>query len=272
MRQDIAETMRELDIRGRYELENIGVLHKGINGNITFNSVKSGILTPSLYGLYSFCAKSWEEVLKEKQIRSTLNDTLIVPIQAKTSVEAEGEIKGIKPVGQHRSKIVDISVAAVASILLFFLFSYPAIKSTSVNDTGNTLIATSPIMSNANEGKKMHETVETEDVDIPIVVEHSECGQEDIREITVKEVATARPITENKFVIVLATCVAEKNAMELIEKMENDGYSDVVFDKSGKMNRVTYSSYPTFKEASEDLSFLRNLSPHFKEAWVYNRK
>jgi hypothetical protein len=115
MRQDIAETMRELDIRGRYELENIGVLHKGINGNITFNSVKSGILTPSLYGLYSFCAKSWEEVLKEKQIRSTLNDTLIVPIQAKTSVEAEGEIKGIKPVGQHRSKIVDISVVSIYS-------------------------------------------------------------------------------------------------------------------------------------------------------------
>ena len=117
----------------------------------------------------------------------------------------------------------------------------------------------------------MHETVEKVNVDVP-VIELSECEQVDIQEGTVKEVAIARPINENNFVIVLATCVAEKNAMELIEKMENDGYSDVVFDKSGKMNRVTYSSYPTFKEASEDLSFLRNLSPHFKEAWVYNRK
>lgn len=270
MRQDIADTMRELDIRGRYELANIGVLHKGINGNITFSSVNSGILTPSLYGLYSFCAKSWEEVLKEKQIRRTLNDTLVVPIQAKTSLETEAEKDNANTAGRRRSKIIDISVAAVASVLLFFLFSYPAHKSSSVNDVDNTLIASSPIMSNACETKivnKIAEEVDTEQS----VLDLSEYKQEIIEQEKVEMTTIAEPIIEKNFVIVLATCVAENNAMALIENLRNDGYSDVVFDDSGKMNRVTYSSFHTFKEASEELSLLRNLSPHFKEAWVYNR-
>ena len=76
--------------------------------------------------------------------------------------------------------------------------------------------------------------------------------------------------TDKKYVIVLATCVAKNNANILIDKLQKDGYNDVVFDDSGKMNRVIYSSFETFEEANKELSLLRHLSPYFKDAWVYN--
>ena len=99
MEMDIADVLFELDTDGSYELPNIGVLHKGINGIITFTSFDSGILTPSLYGLYSFAIKNKEEVLKEKQLSKVLQTTNVLPIQTEETYRevannvAEGQTK-----------------------------------------------------------------------------------------------------------------------------------------------------------------------------------
>ena len=272
MNADVADLNDELDIRGTYELKGIGTLHKGVNGIITFVQQNAGVLTPSLYGLYSFCAKSWEEVLEERKLRETLEQTLVIPINTVGAAEGhrQDDTAAKACSKQKKTKFIDFAVAAAASILLFFLFSYPAHKSSSTPD--NTYVASS-----LNVSKPAAKATATEAVAKPkhvvtaTPVVAAEADKSSSPAGTTLPVAESEE-TEKKFVIVLATCVVEKNANELIEKLKKDGYSDVVFDNSGKMNRVTYSSFATFNEAREELSELRHLSPHFKDAWVYNTK
>ena len=259
MFQDIVELKDELDIKGSFELKGIGVLSKNIDGNIIFTSANSGILTPSFYGLYSFNIKSWEELLKEKQLRDTLDETTIIPIKVPQS---------------FKTKIIDISVAAVASVLLFFLFSYPTFKSSTASED-KIYIASSIKVDNKDTDKieknGASPLTETE-VKAPTEITNIEAiskTEETIEEPIVNNQIIEEKI-EKKFVIVLATCVAEKNANILIQKLQKEGFSDVKFDDNGKMNRVTYSSFSTFKEANEELATLRHLNPCFKDAWIYN--
>lgn len=264
LNQDVADVLDELDINGEYLLKGVGTIYKGVNGVITFTQEESGILTPSLYGLYSFSAKSWEEILKEKQIKETLKQTIVIPISTTGNTQQIGEDSNISTKDtepKNRTKLIDISVAAVASILLFFLFSYPAFKSVSTTD--NTYIASSISIKNVNANNNKAITP----------INNAKTSNIVIDEENIVEPVTHTAIdSEKNFVIVLATCVTQKNANELIEKMKKDGYSDVIFDDSGKMNRVTFSSFATFKEANDELTTLRHLSPYFKEAWVYNKK
>ena len=276
MFQDIVELKDELDIKGSFELKGIGVLSKNIDGNIIFTSANSGILTPSFYGLYSFNIKSWEELLKEKQLRDTLDETTIIPINTKnTLAEDISKDDASKKVPQSfKTKIIDISVAAVASVLLFFLFSYPTFKSSTASED-KIYIASSIKVDNKdtdkiekNEASPLTET----EVNSPTEITNIEAISK--TEGTIEEPIVNNQIIEEKiekkFVIVLATCVAKKNANILIQKLQKEGFSDVKFDDNGKMNRVTYSSFSTFKEANEELATLRHLNPCFKDAWIYN--
>lgn len=269
MTQDINDTLYELDVNGFVKIKGIGVLSKNLSGNITFEpeEVGAGILTPSLYGMYSFGIKSWEEALKERDIKEALKDTLVLPIRTNDVLaETDEPVKEHKAKSNNKTRFIDIAVAAVASVLLFFLFSYPALKSFP-DSTSNTYVASSIKISNKKK-ESLKEPNHNPTEFVAKIKENKE-PEENIN-IVSAPLKVESIITENKFVIVLATCVTEKNANILIEKLKKEGYSDVVFNKNGKMNRVTYSSFSTFKEANDELSTLRNLSPYFKEAWVYN--
>lgn len=277
MLQDIADLKDELDIKGTFELKGIGLLTKNLEGNVIFTSANTGILTPSFYGLYSFSIRSWEELLKEKQLRDTLDETAIIPIHTKNAIDEDKSKEAVYRTHKKniKTKLIDFSVAAVASVLLFFLFSYPTFKSTTTSE-GNIYIASSIKVSNGNTDKiaknESSPLIETA-VETPTETTTEEPICE--TEAPAAEIAVCNNITEDevekKFVIVLATCVAEKNANILIQKLQNEGFSDVKFDDNGKMNRVTYSSFKTFKEANEELTTLRHLNPCFKDAWVYNQ-
>ena len=55
-------------------------------------------------------------------------------------------------------------------------------------------------------------------------------------------------------------------------RLEKEGFPEAKFITGEKMNRIIYSAFETFEEASAELSTLRILSPHFKEAWIYENK
>ena len=74
------------------------------------------------------------------------------------------------------------------------------------------------------------------------------------------------------YTIILASCVAKNNAEDLIKRLEKEGFPEAKFITGEKMNRIIYSAFETFEEASAELSTLRILSPHFKEAWIYENK
>lgn len=297
MEMDIADVLFELDTDGSYELPNIGVLHKGINGIITFTSFDSGILTPSLYGLYSFAIKNKEEVLKEKQLSKVLQTTNVLPIQTEETYRevannvAENQSKTINSDNNRKtiySKIVDVSIAVAASVLLFFIFSYPTIHNNHDSETcvASTIkvdseqpshkVATTQRIAATNRAEKVAEpkknintSIDTEvSVENPVVQETNTNMEQ--------ETATGNSADNQEFVgnytIILASCVAKNNAEDLIKRLEKEGFPEAKFITGEKMNRIIYSTFETFDEASAELSTLRLLSSHFKDAWIYENK
>lgn len=297
MEMDIADVLFELDTDGSYELPNIGVLHKGINGIITFTSFDSGILTPSLYGLYSFAIKNKEEVLKEKQLSKVLQTTNVLPIQTEETYRevannvAENQSKTINSDNNRKTtynKIVDVSIAVAASVLLFFIFSYPTIHNNHDSETcvASTIkvdseqpshkVATTQRIAATNRAEKVAEpkknintSIETEVYVENPVVQETNTNME-------QETATGNSADNQEFVgnytIILASCVAKNNAEDLIKRLEKEGFPEAKFITGEKMNRIIYSTFETFDEASAELSTLRLLSSHFKDAWIYENK
>ena len=297
MEMDIADVLFELDTDGSYELPNIGVLHKGINGIITFTSFDSGILTPSLYGLYSFAIKNKEEVLKEKQLSKVLQTTNVLPIQTEETYRevannvAENQSKTINSDNNRKTtynKIVDVSIAVAGSVLLFFIFSYPTIHNNHDSETcvASTIkvdseqpshkVATTQRIAATNRAEKVAEpkknintSIETEVYVENPVVQETNTNME-------QETATGNSADNQEFVgnytIILASCVAKNNAEDLIKRLEKEGFPEAKFITGEKMNRIIYSTFETFDEASAELSTLRLLSSHFKDAWIYENK
>lgn len=297
MEMDIADVLFELDTDGSYELPNIGVLHKGINGIITFTSFDSGILTPSLYGLYSFAIKNKEEVLKEKQLSKVLQTTNVLPIQTEETYRevannvAEGQTKTTNSDNSRKTtynKIVDVSIAVAASVLLFFIFSYPTIHNNTDSETyvASTIkvtneqpshkVVTAPRIATTEQTEKVAEpnenintSVETEATVASPVMQETGANKK-------QETVTANSTDNQEFVgnytIILASCVAKNNAEDLIMRLEKEGFPEAKFITGEKMNRIIYSAFETFEEASAELSTLRLLSSHFKDAWIYENK
>ena len=147
MEKEIEKMMNELEMAGEYTLENIGLLKKDLNQNITFTAPENGILTPHLYGLYSCEIKSLQSVIKEKEIEQALQAAAtVIPIDSKKVVQPKNEEKKsnkhvIIRLNRHW---LDAGIAAAVAILLFFCFSYPALKTIS-NETDTVVAAFSPM-------------------------------------------------------------------------------------------------------------------------------
>ncbi len=292
MNLDIEDVLNALDINGTFELPGIGILNKGINGNITFTAFDSGILTPALYGLYSFCIKSKEEAAKDKQIKQALQATNVLPIQtehnndnivtAETIVATEQKADNPKTTTdkakktRNYSKFVDVAVACAASVLLFFIFSYPTHHSTHESET----CIASPVSITAKEitqkpSATPSEVAPKQETITPVTSEQPVATPIEDSDRVQNDEPQATTITENnvnEYVIVLASGVMETNANYLIETLTKAGLPHAKFVKGGKMNRVVYSSYPTFEEATNELKQLRQESSYFKEAWVHKNK
>ncbi len=289
MSNDIEEVLDAIDLEGEYELAGIGVLSKDISGHITFApSSVGGILTPSLYGLYSVNIKSKEEAERERQIQKALQATNVLPIQTEQSEKQQAEIRTIaaakankedkqKSNGKH-SKLVDIAVACVASVLLFFVFSYPTGNSEATTDT---YAASTVNIAPETKNKPAAVTVAAPK-EVPAIVktettpEVKEEVKEEVTPAATNAAVANSEVTvekqEARYTIVLASCVRKDNAEYLINRLNKAGFPHAEFVRGGRMNRVIYSAYSTFDEASKELLSLKKESSLFKEAWVYRNK
>ncbi len=267
MSNDIEDALDTIDVEGAYELHGIGMLSKDISGHITFTAYDSGILTPALYGLYSISIKSKEEAERERQVKQALQATNVLPIQTERDEQetfAKPAVASEKSTGNHGySKFVDIAVACAASILLFFIFSYPTNQGTGDTDT----CMASAVSINTENKKQEINTIPVKTTETTSVTTETKV---DAQPEKVESTATPTVTTDTPdYTIVLASCVMESNANDLINRLNKAGYTSAEFVKGDKMNRVVYSSYTTFEEATLELKSLKQESSFFKDAWVY---
>lgn len=289
MEADIEKMMYELEMKGEYTFEHIGVVKKGLNHNITFAAPETGIMTPSLYGLYSYELKSLNRVVKEKEVEKALQIAAV----ASTIRSDETHPEPTEKEKTKRTKDIvirlnrhwlDVSIAAAAAVLLLFCFSYPAMKNISTET--DTVVATfypinervqapaHPDMTpTAPTAPKQKENATAENKGLTI----EETAQEKAETPSIEEKPSGKAsdtptstqkADEAQFTIVLASYVSQHNAEIFIENLTKAGFAEGRYAKNGKVSRILYSNYASEKDAQSALQSLRQQNTEFAEAWV----
>lgn len=269
MEKEVDCMIDELDSRGVYELEGVGVLTKSMNQSISFSSAESGILTPSLYGLYSFGIKSLEDILKEEEINKALKTGSSIPLVDADNVKNETKKKDV--VIHLRRRWIDVAVSTAAAVLLFFCFSYPALHNNAPE--GDTCVAAVCAVPTPEPVKNAPVKVEEKKI-----IEADTHSNDNVNTEIEAKSATNNIKNENKagedtshqikFTIVLASYVSEANANDFINSMNKKGLTEARFVKKGKVSRILYSGYSSENDAHAALTELRKQAGEFAEAWV----
>ncbi len=155
MEKEVEQLNMQLNLFGEYNLQGIGTLHKSLGQNIILNSPEAGILTPSLYGTYSFGIKSLAEVVKERDIQNAANQANIMPIQTETDLRLDKKDKPendppVVPIkrkdkkkgGGKREIWAELGIAASVAAIIFLVWLIP--NTITMNGNKETVIAGAP--------------------------------------------------------------------------------------------------------------------------------
>ncbi len=256
MEMDIEDMVEELDNKGEYTFNGVGNIYKDINGKVTFTPLEAGLLTPSLYGLFSVEVHNVEELLRQREIRQAVENTVSSPVQttvdsqkvaaAKQNVaqESSGEGQGDIVIRLHR-RWMDVAVAAVAAVFFFFIFSYPAMVTPGVSESvvAGAVSVKKAALTNANSVAPTTQDDEQQNADV-------------------------QDKMEKGFVIVLASKVSQKNAETTVKVLADKGLDKARIIGDEKMRRVVYSCYPTEEEARQAQKQLLEQDKIFAQTWI----
>lgn len=256
MEMDIEDMVEELDNKGEYTFNGVGTIYKDINGKVTFTPLEAGLLTPSLYGLFSVEVHNVEELLRQREIRQAVENTVSSPVQttvdsqkvaaAKQNVaqESSGEGQGDIVIRLHR-RWMDVAVAAVAAVFFFFIFSYPAMVTPGVSESvvAGAVSVKKAALTSANSVAPTTQDDEQQNADV-------------------------QDKMEKGFVIVLASKVSQKNAETTVKVLADKGLDKARIIGDEKMRRVVYSCYPTEEEARQAQKQLLEQDKIFAQTWI----
>ncbi len=274
MEKDLEQMMYELEMEGEFVLENIGTLKKGLNQNISFISLESGVLTPSLYGLYSYEMKSLKHVIKEKDIQRNMPATAIRIDKSFDDTREQSPDSKPKDVVIHLNRRwLDFGISAAAAVLLFFCFSYLAMEST--KSDADTVVAAFPSIKSSKTSAPNIEVDATKGNPLKNIITEvpneeakpSEKATKETDHVADKTNPTLKT-NEGKFTIVLATYVSQKSSEQFIESLAKDGFGEGRYAKNGKVSRILYSEYTNEADAQKALASLRQQNSAFAEAWI----
>lgn len=282
MEKEIGEMAYELEMKGEYVLEHIGLLKKDMNQHLTFSAPENGILTPTLYGLYSYEIQSLQDVIKGKEINATLQEAASALSIASVEIEKpEPQPIDIQEPKQEKEVVIrlrkhwiDVGISVAAAVLLFFCFSYPAMKP--ITSETDTVVAAFPSMDKIGLTKlftkaKPTPSVQTPKIEVsPATSPKPKAVKEEkpaMTENSTNTTTVTEETTPKKYTIVLASYISQKNAEQYIQNLAKSGFAEGRFVK-GKVSRILYSGYSTENEAQNALAELRKQSNQFAEAWV----
>ncbi|MDO4737873.1 MAG: SPOR domain-containing protein [Bacteroidales bacterium] len=263
MEKDIEDMVNDLEMTGAYELNNIGVVKKGLNNNITFTPVETGVLSPALYGLYSYEIESLEGCIKKREAEKSLQ---IAAMNLTINGDVQTEKKPNDIVIRMNRHWLDFAVSVAAAALLFFCFSYTAMRN--INQESDTIVAAFYPMPNKQTGTKSvsqdipaKPIVSKEKQSTAIALDVKDGKPTEVQEASFQEAAS-------RYTIVLASYVEKRNAEEFIANLAKEGFPEARFTKTGKVSRVLYSGFANEEEARNALRAFREKNQSFSEAWV----
>ena len=277
---EVNELRQHLQNEGSYELNDIGLLELNDEGKYVFTPCEAGILTPALYGLSSFEMKPLEQpvvkpapvVVQEPQpIEEPFEEPVEQPVAQVIDMEPETETETIdeqeEPDDVVRIKYSWIrnAVAAAAILVAIFILALPS---------GKTDMMTRSI-SNLNNGLFFglnSKDTNTSKISIEKNSRSEECGVRSENTQKADSIAKLTPPStlhtpQNKYCIVLASYVSERNANAFIERLQKQGFDQAEIFERNNIRRVIYGHYASEEAAHDDLRRFHRQS-ETAEAWL----
>lgn len=275
---EVNELKMHLQTKGFYELSSIGTLEFNENGNYVFTPCEAGILTPDLYGLYSFemtplkisaapVPETVEEEEEEKEATQIFNMNPLERDVETTEAEAEAEDEEEEDVVRIKFSWIRNAVAVAAILLAVFFAAMP---------TGKTEMMTrtiSNINSNLFFGMMSKDTntskIEISKADIQKPTNKADTISK-LEKIKTEQTVKAEPVKKG-YCIVLASQVSKRNAEMFIERLKAKGLDSAeiyVKQKAQSIRRVVCGNFQTQEEAYNELRKIHK-DEELKDAWVY---
>ena len=275
---EVNELTQHLHNKGRYELNNIGILEFNEDGNYVFTPCEAGILTPSLYGLNSFemkaIALASSQSAPEETEKPTANVVKIEhPMKHLMEEAADNVAETTDAMEDNDNDVVRIkftwirnAVAVAAILLAVFFVAMP---------TGKTDLMTRTI-SNLNHqllfGMMSSQDTNTSAIDFKRKDIHKPaCKAEAILDtIKPSEVAkpAEKPTLRKGYCIVLASQVSKHNAEDFISRLAKRGYEGAEIYVHNNVTRVVYGHFDNQADAYNKLQKITK-EKEMEEAWVY---
>jgi len=260
---NVDEIISLIEENGYYEMCDLGVIRLGNDGHYDFEPCEAGILTPSLYGLNSYCIAVANDNV------AGITDLIVSPVEGKAqTTEDTADTNSVDNSGKEMSLQVSVSMlrnvaAALIIFALFILFPAP------IGENGTQGLLKSKLDTNLllniitkdiptklyNDSKIVKKMSMTQD--------NNENKDKDIqRNDNQQEV-----VQKTYYTIVLASKVSRKNAESFANKLHSNGYDKAKIYGEGRNIKVIYSEYATEKEAVSELNKL-NDNIYFADGWI----
>ena len=291
-----------LSLEGSVELHGIGVLRHNIYDEYEFQSIESGLLSPSLYGLDAF---SMPLLSNELPVEEQENESQYVLHPAKPR----------KEIRLNPSRWLGNAVAVAVAIILFFVISIPventyvdkgsyaslgtdclfdAIRSQSMVTVLPETMDELQISTNKDLKPKVvkEEKVAPAAVVEPVKVKEFVSEPKPVAKVSqpeknmkvqeTKEVVTApkaepKPVVnkvagkKNKYHIIVASLATSADAKGMLKEYNQQGYRGAsVIEGNGRF-RIALCSFADKAEAYRKLNDLKKEEP-FKNAWMLSSK
>lgn len=243
----------------------MGVFTQNEDGEVSFAPCQAGTVCPALYGL---------DALHFPKLQAPS-----LPEETKEPTEQKQPF--IKKDEHHitiriNRRLVNYLTAAVAAIVLFFLFSTPA-RNTDAEAPAvaaeaasffvpQLLLGEEPVRPSAVQA----EAAESRETEAVAPVSESALTQvlpSPSAVMTKDEAARA-----GSYCVVVASSITEKNAQAYVENLTQRGIEGARVFKKGKMVRVIFPGYATESEAYDKVRALRRVGSEFATAWVHELK
>ena len=291
-----------LSLEGSVELHGIGVLRHNIYDEYEFQSIESGLLSPSLYGLDAFSMP-------------LLSNELPVEEQEKESQYVLHPVKPRKEIHLNPSRWLGNAVAVAVAIILFFVISIP-VENTYVDKGSYASLGTDCLFDairsqsmvtvlpetmdelQISTNKDLKPKVVKEEKVAPVAVVEPVKVKEPVSEPKpvakvsqpeknmkvqeTKEVVTApkaepKPVVnkvagkKNKYHIIVASLATSADAKGMLKEYNQQGYRGASVVEGNGRFRIALCSFADKAEAYRKLNDLKKEDP-FKNAWMLSSK
>lgn len=291
-----------LSLEGSVELHGIGVLRHNIYDEYEFQSIESGLFSPSLYGLDAFSMP-------------LLSNELPVEEQEKESQYVLHPVKPRKEIHLNPSRWLGNAVAVAVAIILFFVISIPventyvdkgsyaslgtdclfdAIRSQSMVTVLPETMDELQISTNKDLKPKVvkEEKVAPAAIVEPVKVKEPVSEPKPVAKVSqpeknmkvqeTKEVVTApkaepKPVVnkvagkKNKYHIIVASLATSADAKGMLKEYNQQGYRGASVVEGNGRFRIALCSFADKAEAYRKLNDLKKEEP-FKNAWMLSSK